>query len=187
MYVEFCRRIFSASSERLVSASNSVSPSRVAHLKKIKLSQSHDSRRVLGVDVIKSQLRSSVLASHLSVDVMDESILQEALLSVERPGDVSALQVREFDTCVRHLQARVENLRAHNELLQLTLTEARDANERLTSLLGQYESNCVALQLAAVTREQLSEAQDALQLLLDSQHSILLAKLRSVGLASASE
>ena len=179
----------SAEGDELLSSSNAASASKVAQLKKLKLASQSDSdssrTRVSGADVIRTQMRSSVLAAHLSVDVIDDSILHETLLSVERPNDVTALQVHEFDACVRHLQARAEHLRAHNNLLQLTLAEARGSNERLTSLLGQYESNCVALQLAAVTREQLSDAQDALQLLLDSQHSILLAKLKTLRLASA--
>ena len=83
------------------------------------------------------------------------------------------------------LRARLEHSQSQVDVLTLSLETARAQSEHLAALCGRYESNCVALQLAAEAGDQLTEAFDLLVALQDSELALLLASCRAAGLGTA--
>ena len=152
------------------------------------------------------QLQSSQVAEHLVQSIIDASAVQEVIASAttaagaasstasqQHSADSAATAVAtaaaaamaaEFEVEVSRLRSRINHLRAQNTLLNVTLEESKCTCTRLAVLMGKYESNETALQLASGSCEQLLEAQDALLLLLDSQQTVLLAKRKSSALGS---
>ncbi len=57
-------------------------------------------------------------------------------------------KLREFEIETERLSSKIEHLRSQNDVLTLNLEDAKGNADRLTVLLGKYESNNVALQLA---------------------------------------
>lgn len=71
--------------------------------------------------------------------------------------------------------------------MTLTLEESKGYCDRLTVLIGKYESNNTALQLAMNYSEQVLEAYEVLVNLLESEKGMLLANCRAAGLGSMGE
>ena len=146
------------------------------------------------------QLQSSQVAEHLVQSIIDASAVQEVIVaattaagaasstaSQQHSADAAAAaaaMAAEFEVEMSRLRSRINHLRAQNTLLNVTLEESKCTCTRLAVLMGKYESNETALQLASGSCEQLLEAQDALLLLLDSQQTVLLAKRKSSALGS---
>ena len=149
------------------------------------------------------QLQSSQVAEHLVQSIIDASAVQEVIASATTAAGAAsstapqqhgadsaataaaaAAMAAEFEVEVSRLRSRINHLRAQNTLLNVTLEESKCTCTRLAVLMGKYESNETALQLASGSCEQLLEAQDALLLLLDSQQTVLLAKRKSSALGS---
>jgi len=68
--------------------------------------------------------------------------------------------------------------------LNLTLSESKSHCDRLTVLLGKYESNNTALQMSLNYTDQALDIYDVIVNLLDIEMAILLAKCRATGLGS---
>lgn len=71
---------------------------------------------------------------------------------------------------------------AQNDVLTATLEESKSQAERLSVLIGKYESNNTALQLATTFFDHCIESQDVLTALLDTEMGVLLANCRAAGL-----
>ena len=148
------------------------------------------------------QLQSSQVAEHLVQSIIDASAVQEVIATAAAAAGAAsstapqqhgadpataaaaAAMAAEFEVEMSRLRSRINHLRAQNTLLNVTLEESKCTCTRLAVLMGKYESNETALQLASGSCEQLLEAQDALLLLLDSQQTVLLAKRKSSALGS---
>jgi len=102
-----------------------------------------------------------------------------------QPGsEVSESKIKEFEIEFERLASKIDNLKSQNDLLSLTLEESKAHSDRLTVLIGKYESNNTALQLAMSYSDQALEAYDVLVALLDSEQGVLLANCRAAGLGS---
>lgn len=123
------------------------------------------------------QLSNGKLVEHLVEDMQQSSSIQEMLrasslvsssssaasvppsLSSQGQGQAAT---EGFELELERRQSRVDSLKAHNDLLTLTLDESKRHCEHLSALLGQYESNCTAYQLATGFADQALEAYDIL-------------------------
>lgn len=123
------------------------------------------------------QLSNGKLVEHLVEDMQQSSSIQEMLRasslvssssfaasvppSLASQGQGQAA-TEGFELELERRQSRVDSLKAHNDLLTLTLDESKRHCEHLSALLGQYESNCTAHQLATGYADQALEAYDIL-------------------------
>lgn len=96
------------------------------------------------------QACSTRVVEHLVQPIKNESALREMQHSLSQNG-ISPLneeKLREFEIETERLSSKIEHLRSQNDVLTLNLEDAKGNADRLTVLLGKYESNNVALQLA---------------------------------------
>lgn len=93
------------------------------------------------------QACSTRVVEHLVQPIKNESALREFQHSCQT-GQFDEEKLREFEIETERLNSRIENLRCQNDVLSLNLEDAKSQADRLTVLLGKYESNNVALQLA---------------------------------------
>lgn len=82
-------------------------------------------------------------------------------------------QVRELKMELERATSKVEHLRSQNEVLTLTLEDSKSLTDRLTVLLGKYESNAGALQLGLNYCDHMVESYDVLVALLETEADIL--------------
>ncbi|RUS81578.1 hypothetical protein EGW08_010652, partial [Elysia chlorotica] len=168
---------------------------KMAELKKLKTCASDS--QILGSEVAMLGVHNSSTAEHLVQAVHQGSGVAELLKSMpgshsgsgsvgsagggsdqQRIGEISASVVAEFEVELERRQARCDHLKAQNDVLSATLEESRSYAERLSVLMGKYESNNTALQLASAFSDHCLEAQDVLTALLDSEMGVLLANCR---------
>ncbi|XP_038240420.2 Usher syndrome type-1C protein-binding protein 1 [Dermochelys coriacea] len=83
------------------------------------------------------------------------------LFPQHRPA-ASESHVREWEARTQQLRGCIEQLKGLNQLLSGTLQEWKGHSERLSMLLGQHESNSMALHLAAQYSERCVEAYEVL-------------------------
>ena len=95
---------------------------------------------------------------------------------------MSVTTIREFEIELETLQSKVDHLKSQNDLLTLTLEESKAHCNHVTMLVGKYESNSTAFQLALSYSDQALEAYDVLVDLLESERAILIANSRATGL-----
>ena len=113
------------------------------------------------------------------------SNVQEIIQTVYTCGNqISENKVKEFEIELERLQSKIDNLKSQNDLLTLTLDESKFHCDRLTVLMGKYESNFTAIQLAMTYADQVIEANEVLVSLLETDLGILLANCRAAGLGS---
>ena len=95
---------------------------------------------------------STRLAEHLVQSLQDDSTvaeIEQAFHSpITGPGCIAEEKVREFEIETERLSSRLEHLRTQNDVLTLNLEDAKSHADRLTVLLGKYESNNVGHQIA---------------------------------------
>ncbi len=103
------------------------------------LEQLVDHKLVQHVSLFK--VRNGALAQYLCQDLQDRSSLEEFSRSVSS-GSSSAMRdkMREFEIEMDRLASRMEHLKAQNQVLTLTLKEAKDHGDELTVLLGNWKS-----------------------------------------------
>ncbi|XP_076131509.1 colorectal mutant cancer protein-like, partial [Alosa pseudoharengus] len=82
---------------------------------------------------------------------------------------------------------RIEHLKSQNDLLTITLEECKSNAERMSMLVGKYESNATALRLALQYSEQCIEAYDLLLALAESEQSLVLGQFRAAGVGTVGE
>lgn len=92
---------------------------------------------------------STKVVEHLVHPVAIESSVREIQHTLVMRGvPLNGDRVREVEIEIDRLNSRIDHLRSQNDVLTLNLDDAKSHAERLTVLLGKYESNNVALQLA---------------------------------------
>ncbi|KAI4496144.1 hypothetical protein M0802_008011 [Mischocyttarus mexicanus] len=101
---------------------------------------------------------STMVAEHLVSDLLEQSNLQELNGSE-----------KQFEVETERLNSRLEHARANNAVLALTLHESKAQCDRLSLLVGKYESNSMALRLALSYSDRAIEAYDVLVALLESE------------------
>ncbi|XP_014681705.1 PREDICTED: colorectal mutant cancer protein-like isoform X2 [Priapulus caudatus] len=142
-------------------------------------------RLILGPEITSVGLPNAKVAEHLASSLQGGSNVEEILHGLLLNGSsVSESKVQEFEVEIERLNGRIEHLKSQNDLLNLTLEESKSQCERLTVLMGKYESNNTALQLAVSYSDQAIEAYEALTALSESEQGLLLANCRAAGLGS---
>ncbi|KAM4615331.1 colorectal mutant cancer protein isoform 2-T2 [Polymixia lowei] len=97
---------------------------------------------------------------------------------------VSENKVQEFEVEAHRLNSRIEHLKSQNDLLTITLEECKGNAERMSMLVGKYESNATAVRLALQYSEQCIEAYELLLALAESEQSLVLGQFRSAGITT---
>lgn len=80
----------------------------------------------------------------------------------------NADKLKQFDIETDRLRCQLDHLKSQNDVLNLTLNESKTSCDRLVELLGRYESNNTALQLALSTCDHMIESYDVLVALLET-------------------
>ncbi|XP_011254084.1 colorectal mutant cancer protein isoform X1 [Camponotus floridanus] len=117
-----------------------------------------DERHITGPDITNFGVCSTMVAEHLVSDLLEQSNLQELNGSE-----------KQFEVETERLNSRLEHARANNAVLALTLHESKAQCDRLSLLVGKYESNATALRLALSYSDRAIEAYDVLVALLESE------------------
>ncbi|XP_024938476.1 colorectal mutant cancer protein isoform X2 [Cephus cinctus] len=117
-----------------------------------------DERHITGPDITNLGVCSTMVAEHLVSDLLEQSNLQELNGSE-----------KQFEVETERLNSRLEHARANNAVLALTLHESKAQCDRLSLLVGKYESNATALRLALSYSDRAIEAYDVLMALLESE------------------
>ncbi|XP_031843276.1 colorectal mutant cancer protein isoform X2 [Nomia melanderi] len=117
-----------------------------------------DERHITGPDITNLGVCSTMVAEHLVSDLLEHSNLQELNGSE-----------KQFEVETERLNSRLEHARANNAVLALTLHESKAQCDRLSLLVGKYESNATALRLALSYSDRTIEAYDVLVALLESE------------------
>ncbi|XP_018364616.1 PREDICTED: colorectal mutant cancer protein isoform X2 [Trachymyrmex cornetzi] len=117
-----------------------------------------DERHITGPDITNLGVCSTMVAEHLVSDLLEQSNLQELNGSE-----------KQFEVETERLNSRLEHARANNAVLALTLHESKAQCDRLSLLVGKYESNATALRLALSFSDRAIEAYDVLVALLESE------------------
>ncbi|KAK3590872.1 hypothetical protein CHS0354_033800 [Potamilus streckersoni] len=155
---------------------------KVAELKKLKTVSSE--RQVLGSELsslVSIGVQNAKVAEHLVQSVQKGSNMSEIIQSADQSGNLSENKVSEFEIELERLQSKIDNLKAQLDLTNLTLEESKAQTNRLSVLIGKYESNNTALSLALNYSDQCLEAYEILSALLESELGIVLANCRVAG------
>ncbi|KAK7096303.1 colorectal mutant cancer protein-like isoform X2 [Littorina saxatilis] len=155
---------------------------KVAGLKKLRTLTGD--RHALGAEISSLGLPTTQTAEHLVQSFQVNSSAQELAHTLNSDPSTSDLDPRlvEYRLELDRVQSRADHLRAQNDTLALTLSESKAHAERMSSLVGKYESNATALTLALSYSDQALEACQGLISLLDSEISVLLANCRAAGI-----
>ncbi|XP_061190130.1 colorectal mutant cancer protein-like isoform X2 [Saccostrea echinata] len=168
--------------ERSQMSNNETFPvAKVAELKKLKTCSNE--RPVLGCELESGgRLPNTKVAEHLVQNIQEGSNMQEIVqnLYTER-GELGESKVQEFEIEFERLQSKIDSLKSQNDLLNLTLMESKSLSDRLCILIGKYESNNTALQLALNYSDQTIEAYDVVLSLTESELGLTLSNCRSAG------
>ncbi|CAC5416920.1 Colorectal mutant cancer protein [Mytilus coruscus] len=148
---------------------------KVAELKKLKTCAGD--RKMLGPEISDTAFPNTKVAEHLSHGLQECSNMQEIVQNIYTSGsEMMDNHVSEFEIEFERLQSKIDNLKSQNDLLCLTLDESKAMTDRLTVLIGKYESNVTALQLAVNYSDQAMEVYDTLVNLVESEMAILATK-----------
>ena len=116
------------------------------------------------------------VAEHLVQSVQDGSSTQEMLQTLNQCGNkVSENRIKEFEIEKERLQSKIDHIKSQNDLLTLTLEESKAHCDRMSVLIGKYESNNTILHLALSFSDQAHEAYEALNSLLQTDKQLHLA------------
>uniref|UniRef100_A0A671L2T4 MCC regulator of WNT signaling pathway n=1 Tax=Sinocyclocheilus anshuiensis TaxID=1608454 RepID=A0A671L2T4_9TELE len=133
------------------SSSNDIPVAKVAERVKLSKTRSESlpaERSVLGSEISSIGVSSNV-AEHLAHSLQDCSNIQEIFQTLYSHGSaISESKIREFEVETERLNSRIEHLKSQNDLLTITLEECKTNAERMSMLVGKYESNATALRLA---------------------------------------
>ncbi|XP_071373112.1 colorectal mutant cancer protein-like, partial [Centroberyx affinis] len=174
------------------SSSNDIPVAKVAE--RVKLSKTRNEstassteRPVLGSEITSIGVSGNV-AEHLAHSLQDSSNIQEIFQTLYSHGSaVSENKIREFEVETERLNSRIEHLKSQNDLLTITLEECKGNAERMSMLVGKYESNATALRLALQYSEQCIEAYELLLALAESEQSLVLEQFRAAGVGTVGD
>ncbi|KAL0965523.1 hypothetical protein UPYG_G00282430 [Umbra pygmaea] len=171
------------------SSSNDIPVAKVAERVKLSKTRSESSsteRPVLGSEISSIGVSSNV-AEHLAHSLQDCSNIQEIFQTLYSHGSaISENKIREFEVETERLNSRIEHLKSQNDLLTITLEECKGNAERMSMLVGKYESNATALRLALQYSEQCIEAYELLLALAESDQGLVLGQFRAAGVGTRS-
>ncbi|XP_023711663.1 colorectal mutant cancer protein isoform X4 [Cryptotermes secundus] len=130
-----------------------------------------------------------ITGSQLATYGVCNTVLAESLVSELQEADLQELSRseavrRQYEIETERLTSRLEHARAQNAVLALTLDESKTQCDRLSLLVGKYESNATALRLALTYSDRAIEAYDVLVALLESELGLLLANCRAAGIGN---
>ncbi|XP_069679820.1 colorectal mutant cancer protein isoform X2 [Periplaneta americana] len=130
-----------------------------------------------------------ITGSQLATYGVCNTVLAESLVSELQEADLQELSRSEavrkqYEVETERLTSRLEHARAQNAVLALTLDESKTQCDRLSLLVGKYESNATALRLALGYSDRAIEAYDVLVALLESELGLLLANCRAAGIGN---
>ncbi|XP_062334445.1 colorectal mutant cancer protein isoform X1 [Osmerus eperlanus] len=172
------------------SSSNDIPVAKVAERVKLSKTRSESSsteRPVLGSEISSIGVSSNV-AEHLAHSLQDCSNIQEIFQTLYSHGSaISENKIREFEVETERLNSRIEHLKSQNDLLTITLEECKGNAERMSMLVGKYESNATALRLALQYSEQCIEAYELLLALAESEQSLVLGQFKAAGVGTVGE
>ncbi|KAK3527309.1 hypothetical protein QTP86_020238 [Hemibagrus guttatus] len=163
------------------SSSNDIPVAKVAERVKLSkmLSESSSMERAKQDSEISSIGVSSNVEDHLAHSLQDCSNIQEIFQTLYSHGSaISDNKIREFEVETERLHSRIEHLKSQNDLLTITLEECKSNAERMSMLMGKYESNTTALRLALHYSEQCIEAYELLLALTDTEHGLVLGQYK---------
>lgn len=111
----------------------------------------------------------------------EESQSQELFYALATAGGtlVPHERLKEYEVEVERLNAKLDHLKAQNDVLSITLNESKAHCDHLSILMGKYESNGSALQLNVTTLDMMVEALEVLVALLESELGLLLSTYRA--------
>eukprot|EP00094_Tigriopus_californicus_P007196 TCALIF_06927-PB protein Name:"Similar to MCC Colorectal mutant cancer protein (Homo sapiens)" AED:0.07 eAED:0.07 QI:99/0.75/0.77/1/0.87/0.88/9/55/734 len=142
--------------------------------------------KVTGLELVRNGISNKIVAEHLAKDIQDSSSMNELSHSFFDPSFFQSgfmeAKMREFEIEMERLSSRMESLKAQNEVLNLTLAEAKNNSDNLTVLIGRYESNNTAQNLAATYADHVIESLEVLNILIETEMGILLANCKMSGL-----
>lgn len=90
-------------------------------------------------------------------------------------------RLKEYELELEMLTSRFDHLQAQNNVVSLSLEESRNNADRMCVLMGKYESNCTALQLALNFSDRVTEAYEVLLQLSEAEQARLFANCRAAG------
>jgi len=120
--------------------------------------------------------RSSTSPEHIASPIQTE----QAVIFPTRPTAEKdfANKCKEFEIEIEKISSHVEHLKSQNHVLSLTLEESKTTCDSLTELLGRYESNNTALQIALSYCDHMVESYDVLVALLETENALTNATVR---------
>ncbi|CAH1787963.1 unnamed protein product [Owenia fusiformis] len=151
---------------------------KIAELKKLKTG--NIDRQVLGAEMSSTGLPNAKMAEHLAQNL--QSNVHE--IASQNGSEMTENKVQEFEIEVERLNSRIDHLKSQNDYLGITLEESKSHSNRLTELIGKYESNNTALQLAMNYSDHAIETYEVLIALLESDKGLLLANCRAAGIGN---
>ncbi|XP_066965341.1 colorectal mutant cancer protein isoform X1 [Macrobrachium rosenbergii] len=155
---------------------------KLAERVRLKKAESGD-LRITGSELSSVGIWTTAVAEQLVAGVQEESDAQELYHALATAGGTLAPheRLKEFEVEIERLHAKVDHLKAQNDVLAITLSESKAHCDRLSILMGKYESNSVALQLAVTNLDQTIESYEVLVALLESEIGLLLASCKAAG------
>ncbi|KAG7167444.1 Colorectal mutant cancer protein-like [Homarus americanus] len=155
---------------------------RLAERVRLKKAESGD-LRITGTDLSSVGVWTTAVAEQLVAGVQEDSDAQELYHALATAGGALAPheRLKEFEVEIERLHAKVDHLKAQNDVLAITLSESKSHCDHLSILMGKYESNSIALQLAVTNLDQTIEAYEVLVALLESEIGLLLASCKAAG------
>ncbi|XP_071788109.1 colorectal mutant cancer protein-like isoform X3 [Asterias amurensis] len=145
-------------------------------------SRSGSERGLTASDLSSIGVASPKVAEHLAQSLQECSSVQEILQAMSSHGlSIPENKARDIEVEMERLNSKIEHLRSQNDLLQLSLEESKCSADRLTMLVGKYESNNTALQLAVNYCDQTVEAYEVLLMLCETEQQVVLANCRAAG------
>ena len=90
-------------------------------------------------------------------------------------------KLKEYELEIEMLTSRFDHIQAQNNVISLSLEESRNNADRMSVLVGKYESNCTALQLALTFSDKVIETYEVLLELSEAEQARLIANCRAAG------
>ena len=90
-------------------------------------------------------------------------------------------ELKQYELDLERLKSRFDHLQAQNNVISRSLDESRENSERLSALMGRYESNHTAFQLALNSCDRSVEAYTVLLQLAELEQASLVLKFQAAG------
>ncbi|KAF2356534.1 Usher syndrome type-1C protein-binding protein 1 PDZ domain, partial [Trinorchestia longiramus] len=148
---------------------------------RVRLKKSNALGQVTGCDLRHLGVSNTAVAEQLIASLNEESQSQELFYALATAGGtlVPHERLKEYEVEVERLNAKLDHLKAQNDVLSITLNESKAHCDHLSILMGKYESNSSALQLTVSTLDMTVESLEVLVALLESELGLLLATYRA--------